>query len=132
MSTNLNRIAKLAKENRKLQFLSIAHLLTEWELLRAFRGLRKDASAGVDGVTYEEYRKDAWRRIQDLHQRIRNKRYRARPLRRVWEVVHDRVTANVLNRFKRLCEASFETLRGGDTGAATPPLRASPGPIHRA
>jgi len=84
MSTNLNRIAKLAKENRKLQFLSIAHLLTEWELLRAFRGLRKDASAGVDGVTYEEYRKDAWRRIQDLHQRIRNKRYRARPLRRVY------------------------------------------------
>jgi group II intron reverse transcriptase/maturase len=84
MSTNLNRIAKLAKENRKLQFLSIAHLLTEWGLLRAFRGMRKDASAGVDGVTYEEYRKDAWRRIQDLHERIRSKRYRAQPLRRVY------------------------------------------------
>lgn len=57
---------------------------------------------------------------------------RARPLRRLWEIVHDRVTANVLNRFKRICEASFETLRRGDTGAAAPPLRASRGPFRRA
>ena len=27
---------------------------------------------------------------------------------RVWESVHNRVTANVLNRFKQLCEARFE------------------------
>lgn len=52
----------------------------------------------------------------------------ARPLRRLWELVHDRVTANVLNRFKRICEARFETLRGGDTGAGTAPVRAFPDP----
>ena len=30
-----------------------------------------------------------------------------------WEIVHNRVTANVLNRFKALCEWRFEKIRGG-------------------
>lgn len=34
-----------------------------------------------------------------------------RPVRRVWEGIHDRVTGNVLNRFKRVCETSFASLR---------------------
>jgi group II intron reverse transcriptase/maturase len=83
-STKLNRIAKLAKEDKRRQFFSIAHLLDEWALLWGFRHLRKDASPGVDGVTYEEYRKDAWRRIQDLHKRLRSKRYQVQPLRRTY------------------------------------------------
>lgn len=32
---------------------------------------------------------------------------RVRPVRRTWEMVHNRVTANVLNRFKRQCEAAL-------------------------
>lgn len=36
-----------------------------------------------------------------------------RPVRRTWELIHNRVTGNVLNRFKRLCEAEFaSTLEG--------------------
>lgn len=35
------------------------------------------------------------------------------PVHRVWEGVHDRVTANVLNRFKQLCEWRFERLQDG-------------------
>ncbi len=31
-----------------------------------------------------------------------------RPVRRTWEAIHNRVTTNVLNRFKLLCEAGFE------------------------
>lgn len=84
MSTELERISELARENRQLQFLSIAHLLTPAALLEAFRGLRKDASAGVDGVTYGEYQKDAGEKIQQLYERVREKRYRAQPLRRVY------------------------------------------------
>src|SRR5271157_5868357 len=51
MSTKLDRLAELAKEDGKRQFFSIAHLITPEALYAAFRGLRKDASAGVDGVT---------------------------------------------------------------------------------
>ena len=84
MSTKLNRIAELAKEDPGRQFFSIAHLLTPASMNRAFKSLRKDASAGVDGVTYVEYQEDAERKIRALHERIKSKRYRAQPLRRVY------------------------------------------------
>ena len=55
MSTQIDRLTELAKEDPKRQFYSIAHMITFGGLYAAFRGLRKKASAGVDGVTYEEY-----------------------------------------------------------------------------
>jgi RNA-directed DNA polymerase len=84
MSTELERISELARENRQLQFLSIAHLLTPGALMGAFKSLRKDASAGVDGVTYGEYQKEAGKKIQELHESVKAKRYRAQPLRRIY------------------------------------------------
>ena len=84
MSTKLDRIAELAREDPERQFFSIAHLLTPASLYRAFKSLRKDASAGVDGVTYAEYQKDVERNIPALHERIKSKRYRAQPLRRTY------------------------------------------------
>ena len=84
MSTKLDRLSELAKEDGKRQFFSIAHLITPEALYAAFRDLRKEASAGVDGVTHEEYEKDAARNIQQLHQRLKEGRYQAQPLRRVY------------------------------------------------
>ena len=55
MSTALSRLSELATADKTTQFLSLAHLLTPAALMAAFDGLRKDASAGVDGVTYREY-----------------------------------------------------------------------------
>lgn len=37
-----------------------------------------------------------------------------RPVRRTWEAIHNRVTSNVLNRFKSLCEAGFRATRQGE------------------
>ena len=84
MSTKLNRIAELAGEDRNRQFFSIAHLLTPQALYRAFRSLRKRASAGVDGVTYAEYEVSVRGNVRSLHDRLKSKRYRAQPLRRVY------------------------------------------------
>jgi RNA-directed DNA polymerase len=84
MSTKLDRLAELAKEDGKRQFFSIAHLITPEALYAAFRGLRKDASAGVDGVTCEEYEKDAAGNIRQLYQRLRDGKYQAQPLRRIY------------------------------------------------
>jgi hypothetical protein len=36
-----------------------------------------------------------------------------RPVRRTWEVIHNRVTGNVLNRFKSQCEKQFQATREG-------------------
>jgi RNA-directed DNA polymerase len=52
--------------------------------MAAFEGLRKDASAGVDEVTYREYEQDVWANIPTLHHRLVSRQYRAQPLRRVY------------------------------------------------
>ena len=84
MFTDISRIAELAKEDPKRQFYSIAHLITVGALHEAFRSLRKDASAGIDGVTYEQYETNAEENIRKLHQRLKEGKYRAQPLRRVY------------------------------------------------
>lgn len=84
MSTELSRLSERAKADKTTRFLSIAHHLTPTALMAAFEGLRKDASAGVDGVTYREYEQDVWGNISALHHRLVNHRYRAQPLRRVY------------------------------------------------
>ena len=84
MSTELQRITERAKANRAWRFTTIAHLLTPEALHRAYRGLRKKASAGVDGVTAKEYEKGVDERINALHERLKSRTYRAQPLRRVY------------------------------------------------
>lgn len=83
MSTELTRLSELAKDKGR-QFLAIAHLLTPELMQESFRELRKKASAGVDGVTYEDYVQEAEENIRGLHERIRSKRYQVQPLRRVY------------------------------------------------
>jgi len=67
-----------------MSFTSIAHLLTVTALEHAWLGLRKDASAGVDGVTYAEYGECLREHLQGLHDRLVRGQYRAQPLRRVY------------------------------------------------
>jgi len=84
MSTKHIRIAELAKEDKGRKFFSIAHFLTQNALYEAYESLRKGASAGVDGVTYEEYKTGVLENIQKLHERMKRGQYRAQPLRRVY------------------------------------------------
>jgi RNA-directed DNA polymerase len=84
MCTDINRITELAKEDPKRQFSSIAHLITRERLEEAFRSLRKDASAGIDGITYQQYETKVEENIRQLHQRLKEGKYRAQPLRRVY------------------------------------------------
>lgn len=84
MSTELERISELAKQDPTRQFTSLAHLLTVERLGEAYRRLRKDASPGVDGITAQEYEQNLESNLQDLHRRLREGRYRAQPVRRVY------------------------------------------------
>jgi RNA-directed DNA polymerase len=67
----LSRLAELAKEDPGRKFFSIAHLLTPQAMYEAFLSLRKDASAGVDRVTYADYEKQAHQNIKELHERLK-------------------------------------------------------------
>lgn len=84
MSPQHIRIAELAKEDKARKFSSIAHLLTVEALHEAFGDLRKDASAGVDRVTYTEYAMEVQKNLEQLHGRLKSGKYRAQPLRRIY------------------------------------------------
>ena len=80
----LTRLAELARQDAGRKFYSIAHLLTTEALWEAFDNLRKDAAAGVDGVTYAEYEEHLVENLGKLHEKLKSKTYRAQPLRRIY------------------------------------------------
>jgi len=44
----------------------------------------------------------------------RKTRFKYNPINKIWELMHDRVTANMLNRLKQLCEWRFEKIKKGN------------------
>ena len=60
------------------------HHLTVELLREAYEALKRNAAAGVDDVTWQEYGEGLESRIMDLHDRVQSGRYRAKPSKRVW------------------------------------------------
>ncbi len=83
MSPELQEVARRAKERPEARFFTLAHLIDVPALGRAYRGIRKGAAVGVDGVTKEDYGQDLEGNLQDLHERMKSKRYRHQPILRV-------------------------------------------------
>jgi hypothetical protein len=83
ISPGLSKVVERAKAEPEGRFHSQAHLIDVPALVRAYGRMRKDAAVGVDGVTKEQYGQDLERNLQDLHERLRSKRYRHQPIRRV-------------------------------------------------
>ena len=80
----LNRIAELARQDAGRKFYSIAQFLTKEALWEAFDNLRKNAAAGVDGVTCADYEANIVENLCTLHEKLKSKAYRAQPLRRIY------------------------------------------------
>lgn len=83
ISPGLLRVVERAKRDPEVRFLSLAHLIDEGALTRAYHRLRSDAAPGVDGITKEEYGQHLEQNIPDLHRRLRQNRWRHQPIRRV-------------------------------------------------
>jgi RNA-directed DNA polymerase len=83
MSPGLLKVAERAKRDPDARFNSLAHLMDEEALGRAFTRIRKGAAVGVDGTTKEEYGQRLEENLRELHERLRAKRYRHQPIRRV-------------------------------------------------
>ena len=82
--TKIQRIADQASEYPDLVFTTLVHLMNVDFLRDAFHLLRKNAAPGIDGVTVEKYAENLEENLKDLHARLRNKQYRATPVKRVW------------------------------------------------
>lgn len=81
-SPELLKVVERAKDP-KFTFLALAHLIDEAALTRAYHRLRADAAVGIDGITKEQYGQELKRNIRDLHERLRAKRWRHKPIRRI-------------------------------------------------
>lgn len=83
MSTELRKVAERARRDPDTRFHSLAHLIDQAALRRTFHRQRGNAAAGVDGVTKADYEQELETHLQDLHERLRTRRYRHQPIRRV-------------------------------------------------
>jgi group II intron reverse transcriptase/maturase len=84
MSQGLDGVRKAAKERRQERFTALLHHLNLDLLRDSFYALKRQASPGVDGVTWQEYETGLEDRLIDLHSRVHRGTYRAQPSRRVY------------------------------------------------
>jgi len=84
MVSGLERIRQASKRDKGMRFTNLLHHVTVGALEDAYRSLKRSASPGVDGVTWEEYGEDVVVRLIDLHDRVHGGRYRAQPSKRAW------------------------------------------------
>ncbi len=74
MSPQLVKVAERAQREPEGRFHSLAHLIDVPALERTYRRIRKDAAAGVDGVTKESYGEELEQNLRDLHVRLKEAR----------------------------------------------------------
>ena len=82
--SGLSRVRQRAKRTPHLQFNNLFHHINPDLLRRAYFDLNRNSAAGVDEETWNEYGINLLERINDLHGRIHQERYRPQPSLRVW------------------------------------------------
>jgi retron-type reverse transcriptase len=83
MKTKLDRIAEKAKTDGKLRFTALAHLLTPEFLMETWKGMNRRGASGIDQETTTEFASNLEERCHDLVARLKARRYKAPPVRRV-------------------------------------------------
>jgi len=77
-------ISERAQREPNCQFTSLAHLLNERFLMHCYHRLGRDRASGMDGVTWQEYGENLEENLRDLVTRLKAKRYKPLPARRVY------------------------------------------------
>ena len=84
MPSNLARVNAAARAAVQTRFTALLHHVDVEALERAFRRQKRQASAGVDGITVADYEQNLEANLQDLCTRVHTGRYRPQPVRRVY------------------------------------------------
>ena len=74
------RIRQAATRKPKEKLTALLHHITTEALEVAYFSLKKDAAAGVDGVTWHEYGQGLAERLNDLHDRVQSGAFRGAPV----------------------------------------------------
>ena len=83
MSQAADRIRQFVQREPGVRLTALLHHITVDALRWAFFEMKKNAAAGVDGMTWRMYEEGLEGRLADLHDRVHSGAYRARPSRRV-------------------------------------------------
>jgi RNA-directed DNA polymerase len=83
-SSALERVREVARTDKGTRFTALLHHVDLIRLRKAYWAIRPQAAPGVDKVTWAEYGQDLEGNLQDLHARVQQGRYRAKPSRRVY------------------------------------------------
>jgi RNA-directed DNA polymerase len=84
MHSKLKQIARKAKQDKRLKFTSLVHHISEANLAECYRELKRNKACGIDGETVESYGKDLKDNLKRLVDSLKSKRYRPKPVRRVY------------------------------------------------
>jgi RNA-directed DNA polymerase len=84
VSTKLQKIAEQAQRYPEMVCNKVFHLIDQDVLREAYRRTRKDSAPGVDQVTAKQYAEHLEENLRALHERLRDNRYVAPPVARVW------------------------------------------------
>jgi group II intron reverse transcriptase/maturase len=80
----LERVRHAARKDRKQRFTALFHHVYNVDRLRdAYLALKRDASAGVDGETWQHYGEALEENLEGLSGRLKRGAYQAKPVRRV-------------------------------------------------
>ena len=83
-STGLSRVREAARRDKGAKFTALLHHLTVDLLREGFYALKRDASPGVDDVTWAEYEVGLETRLRELHRQVHQGTYRAKPSKRTY------------------------------------------------
>lgn len=84
MQTSLPAIAQAAKKDKGRRFRGLYSMLNRANFEVAYHAINKNAAVGEDRVTYREYGRNLAQNLADLEQRLKEKRYFAKLVRRVF------------------------------------------------
>jgi RNA-directed DNA polymerase len=77
-------LSQRARQEPHLVFTSLAHLLNVEFLRECYRSLGKEKAGGIDGRSWQEYGEQLEANLLDLVERLKAKRYRPLPAKRVY------------------------------------------------
>ena len=114
--TKLTLITERASREPRCQFISLAHLLNERYLADCYHALGRDRASGVDGVTWKEYGKELDENLPGLVARMKAKRYKPQPSRRVYipKDEHTRRPLGILALEDKIVQKGMNKDTGGD------------------
>ena len=79
VSQGMDWLRQFVKRNPQERLMTLLHHVNVDSLRAAFYALKRDAAAGADGVTWQEYADGLENRLVDLCERVRRGAYRAPP-----------------------------------------------------